>query len=71
MKTWILNNDLTRSPQAALKMYSCGYKKAKHDKEGSFLSRNQQHFFARKLKSKIKALSKLLVRESIADMERS
>jgi len=69
MKTWILKNDLSRSPQAALRMYACGCKKSKRDSLVDFVSRPKHYFLARKLKSQLKELSKSLTTESIVDME--
>jgi len=71
MKTWILKNDLSYSPQAALRTYTCGNRKLKFDNELSFANRSKQYFLVRRLKSQLKALSKLLTQESIAEMERT
>ena len=71
MKTWILKSDLSRSPQAAFRMYACVCKKSKHahDSEMDFVGRPRHYFLARKLKSQLKGLSKLLAIEDAVDME--
>ena len=71
MKTWILKSDLSHSPQAALRMYACGSKKSKFDSDLTFASRSKQYFLVRRLKSQLRALSKLLTHETLAEMEGS
>jgi hypothetical protein len=69
MKTWILKNDLSRSPQAAFRTYICGCKKSKHNDEKSFFGRPKHYFLARKLKSQIKTLTRILNLGGVADAE--
>lgn len=71
MKTWILKNDLSRSPQSAFKTYGCGCKKSKYENERDFVGRPKHYLLARKIKSRIKALAKMLTKEDLADLERS
>jgi hypothetical protein len=68
MKTWILKNDLSRSPQAAFRAYTCG-KKSKHDSEKVFFSKPKHYFLARKLKSQIKTLTRLLNPGEVIEVE--
>ncbi|MDR1057776.1 MAG: hypothetical protein LBL17_04450 [Coxiellaceae bacterium] len=69
MKTWLLKSDLSHSPQSALRMYASGSKKAKFNSDYTFAARSRQYFLVRRLKSQLKALSKLLTHETIAEIE--
>lgn len=70
MKTWILKNDSARSPQAALRMYAVGNRRSSFSSELTFANRSKQYFLVRRLKSQLKALSKLLTHEAMGEMER-
>jgi hypothetical protein len=71
MKTWIAKNDLSRSPQSALRMYAGGNRRSSFSSELSFASRSKQYFLVRRLKSQLKSLSKLLTYEALGEMERN
>ncbi|MBU0744546.1 MAG: hypothetical protein KKE11_04185 [Gammaproteobacteria bacterium] len=70
MKTWISRKDVLRSPQAALRIYASGNRRSRFNSELTFASRSKQHFLVRRLKSQLKAFSKLLTQEAMGEMER-
>lgn len=71
MKAWILKNDLSHSPQAALKMYASSGRRSRYSSDISIVDRSRQHFLVRRLKAQLKGLSKMLTQEAVADLERS
>jgi hypothetical protein len=71
MKPWILKGDSTNSHQSTFKTYDCNCKHSKFENLRDFVGRPKQYLLARKIKSRIKALAKMLIRENIQDLERS
>jgi hypothetical protein len=71
MKTWILKNDLSYSPQAAFRMYACGSKRSKFDSDSALANKSKHYFVVRRLKSQLKALSRLMTQEAVAEIERT
>lgn len=71
MKTWILKSDLSYSPQAAIRMYTCSCRKAKHShgSDYDFVGKPRHYLLARKLKSQYKSLSRLLTIQDAFDVE--
>ena len=65
MKTWILKHDLSRTPQAAFRVYACDYKKPRIDRWRTiFDHRPRPHIFIRKLESQLKKLADSSIRDA-------
>lgn len=54
MKIWILKNDLSRSPQAAFRLYACSYRKKRSTTFDDFYQETTQQSFSGKLLAKSK-----------------
>ena len=71
MKAWTSKKDSSYSPKITLSVNPLGSRKSRSSRDMDFASRSKQHFLVRRLKSQLKAFSKVLTQEALSEMERS